>query len=363
MITIGFSTRKIDPLFIEILRTSCGIPNVEILPIENNGLYSLTEVYNKLLSDSKNDIIVLCHDDIYFDTNNWGTKILNHFKRNQDYGILGVAGSTQLPQSAKWWEDFSKIKGIVNHENQGKKWESKYSTSLGNQLDEVLLVDGLFIVIHKERIKTNFDENVKGFHFYDVDFTFRNFLEGVKIGVLYDIRITHKSIGQTNEQWELNRQVFSERFKETLPKKITTKIKGNTNFKVMVSETEFTKSKSIIDLLLKNKFQVSFYGNHKLTGEIKKLKNKIKFYDLSSPYCYKIGDGKWGFNTPKGYVPSEVNKKYKIKEFDFDIIHNIDPSMTDTLKDLYPNSTIITEDKTFESIDDVINEYNKILNG
>ena len=126
-------------------------------------------------------------------------------------------------------------------------------------------------------LKMKADENVKGFHFYDVDFTFRNFLEGVKIGVLYDIRITHKSIGQTNEQWELNRQVFSERFKETLPKKITTKIKGNTNFKVMVSETEFTKSKSIIDLLLKNKFQVSFYGNHKLTGEIKKLKNKIKF--------------------------------------------------------------------------------------
>lgn len=363
MITIGFSTRKVDELFVELLRTSCGIPNVEILPIENNGEYSLTEVYNKLLKESKNEILVLCHDDIYFDTNNWGVKILNHFKRNQDFGILGVAGSTQLPKSAKWWEDFSKMKGIVNHENQGKKWESKYSTSLGNQLDEVLLVDGVFIVLHKERIKTNFDENIQGFHFYDVDFTFRNFLEGVKIGVFYDVRITHKSIGQTNDQWELNRQIFAEKFKETLPKKTTTKIKGNNNFKVMVSETDFTNSKSLIELLLKNKFQVSFYGNHKVTGDIKKLKNKIKFYDLTNPYCYKIGDGKWGFNTPKGYVASEINKKYKIKEFDFNIIHNLDPTMTETLRDLYPNATILTENKTFETIDDVINEYNKILNG
>ena len=71
-----------------------------------------------------------------------------------------------------------------------------------------------------ERIKKKFNEEVKGFHFYDLDFSFSNFLEGVKVGVMYDIRITHKSIGQTNDQWEINRQKFAERFKDTLPKKV-----------------------------------------------------------------------------------------------------------------------------------------------
>ena len=185
MITVGFSTRKINDEFVSMLKKTSGVSKIEILPIENNGEFSLSQVYNDLIDKSQNDIVVLCHDDIYFDSKNWGSKILNYFKRNPDYGILGVAGSTSLPKSGKWWEDFSKLKGIVNHESGGKKWESKYSTSLGNQLDDVLLVDGLFIVINKKNIQHKFNEEVQGFHFYDVDFSFRNFLSGVKIGVMY----------------------------------------------------------------------------------------------------------------------------------------------------------------------------------
>ena len=99
--------------------------------------------------------------------------------------------------------------GIVNHEHEGKKWESKYSNDLGNKIHQTVLIDGLFMVINKNRIKENFDTDVKGFHLYDVDFCFRNYIKDVKIGVLFNIRVTHKSIGQTNEQWELNRQEFS----------------------------------------------------------------------------------------------------------------------------------------------------------
>ena len=220
MITIGFSTRKIDDSFVELLKKTCGVPNPQIIPIENEGKYSLPEAYNMILEQATNDVVVLCHDDIYFDSKNWGSKILNHFKRNSDYGILGLAGSTQLPSSSKWWEDFSKMKGIVNHEHGGKKWESKYSASLGNQIDDVVLVDGLFIVLNTKNVKQKFNEEIKGFHFYDVDFSFRNFIEDVKIGVIYDVRVTHKSIGETNEQWEQNRIVFAEKHKEILPVKI-----------------------------------------------------------------------------------------------------------------------------------------------
>jgi hypothetical protein len=158
MITIGFSTRKVDNNFVELLRKTSGIPKCEIIPIENNGEFSLTELYNKILDQSSNDIVILCHDDIYFDTKNWGQKILNHFKRNSDYGILGLAGTTIMPKSGRWWDDPSKMKGIVNHEHGGKKWESKYSPSKGNELDDVVLVDGLFIVVNKKNIKEIFNE-------------------------------------------------------------------------------------------------------------------------------------------------------------------------------------------------------------
>lgn len=222
MITIGYSTKKINPEFKDYIEKSCGVHKVEVIPFENPGTYSLSEVYNILLEKSSNDIVILCHDDIYFEKKNWGSKILKHFKRNPEYGIIGAAGSKYLPKSGMWWEINTEMFGIVNHEHQGKKWTSKYSESKGSNLDDTVIVDGLFIAINKKNIKKTFNEEVKGFHFYDVDFSFRNYLEGVKIGVFYDVRITHLSIGQTNEQWEKNRVEFSERYKDNLPVLIPT---------------------------------------------------------------------------------------------------------------------------------------------
>ena len=217
MITIGYSTKKIDPNFRDYIEKSCGLHNVEVIPFENPGTHSLTEAYNILLEKASNDIVVLCHDDIYFEKNNWGNKILKHFKRNPDYGILGVAGSKYMPRTGMWWEVQTEMIGIVNHEHEGKKWTSKYSEDIGNKINDTIIVDGLFMVVNKPNIKKNFNTEVKGFHFYDVDFCFRNFLENVKIGVFFDVRITHKSIGMTNEQWEKNRQQFAETYKENLP--------------------------------------------------------------------------------------------------------------------------------------------------
>ena len=223
MLTIGYSTKKVDPEFREYIEKSCGLKGVEVIPFENPGTHSLTEAYNIILEKSTNDIVVLCHDDIYFEKGNWGNKVLKHFKRNSEYGIIGAAGSKYMPKSGMWWEIPTEMYGVVNHEHEGKKWTSKYSEPKGNKLDDTVLVDGLFMVVNKLKLKTNFNEEVKGFHFYEVDFCFRNFLEDVKIGVFYDIRITHKSIGMTNEQWELNRQQFVNTYQDKLPQLIPTK--------------------------------------------------------------------------------------------------------------------------------------------
>jgi len=254
MITIGFSTRRIDDAFIDHIKKTCGPKNIEVIPIENNGEYSLSEAHNKVIQKSSYDTVILCHDDIYFDKKGWGNKILKHFNKNEEFGILGVAGSTELPSSAKWWENPNKMKGIVNHEHNGKKWESKYSNSLGNKIEEVVLVDGLFIAINKKRIVSNFDTTISGFHFYDVAFCVNNFISNkTKIGVIYDVRITHKSIGQTNEQWENNRLKFSENNSSILPLKI--KLSFESKLNVLISclfFKDFTGSEMYVFELAKN---------------------------------------------------------------------------------------------------------------
>ena len=370
MITIGFSTRKIDSSFVELLKKSCGVSNPQIIPIENEGKYSLPEAYNMILEQATNDIVVLCHDDIYFDSKNWGSKILKHFKRSPEYGILGLAGSTQLPESAKWWEDFSKMKGIVNHEHEGKKWESKYSASLGNQIDDVVLVDGLFVVLNKKNIKQTFNEEIKGFHFYDVDFSFRNFIEDVKIGVMYDVRVTHKSIGQTNDQWEQNRIKFAEKHKDNLPVKIKRNLTLESPIKVLLSSLffkTFTGSEMYVYELARGlkslNCDVTVLSD--IEGPLSKIANQqgIKTLPFSNPPGYKFGDGKWGFNTPEGVIASQPNMMYKMSDVNFDIAHVQHNPISKQICEMYPNipkiSTIHSEVIELENpyIDDSIKKY------
>ena len=250
MITIGFSTRKIDESFLQHIKKSSGIKDVEIIPIENNGIYSLTQAYNMIIERSSNDIVVLCHDDIFFDTNDWGVKLLNHFNTTE-YGILGVAGTTHLSNSGRWWENMNNMVGIVNHQSNGKKWKSQYCYDFKSEIIETVLLDGVFLSINKKLIKNIFDEDIKGFHFYDVDFTFSNHINNVKVGVFFDIRITHFSVGQTNNEWELNRIQFVNKHNEFLPYNIKPKI----FYKEITSKLKSTPKVSIV-ILTKNNFEL-----------------------------------------------------------------------------------------------------------
>jgi len=340
MITIAYSTRESKPEFTEYLKKSSGFKKLEVIEKVNNGEKSLAQVYNEVLSESKTDIVVFCHDDIYFDTNSWYNKLLKHFEKS-DFGILGMAGTTQMPSSGMWWEDRRKMVGIVNHESDGKKWESKYSESLGNSIIETVVVDGLFIAIDKRKIKKNFNENFKGFHFYDIPFCFENHIEGVKVGVITNIRITHRSIGQTNEQWEENRKLFESKYAKNLPVKLS--YDSQRRIKVLISSLffrTFTGSELYIFELAKNLIKqncdvtvMSQIGGP-LTDMAKRL--GIKCISFEEAPGFKLGDGKWGFNTPEGFKVSTENVMYRVSEVNFDIIHMQHKPVAERMIQFYP---------------------------
>jgi glycosyltransferase involved in cell wall biosynthesis len=220
MISIVYSTRKDKPEFKEHIEKTCGTRNIEIIQIENDGIMSLTQAYNKGIKEAKNDIIIFCHDDIIFDTKNWGNKLIKLFNKNPEYGILGIAGTTDLIDG-RWWTIKESMNGVVSHKHEGKKWTNYYSKDQGNKVTEMVVLDGLFFAVDRTKIKHNFDEDFHGFHFYDISFCFPNYLDGVKIGLTTQIRVTHLSIGQTNQQWEGHKIKFEEKYKDKLPVRLT----------------------------------------------------------------------------------------------------------------------------------------------
>ena len=215
-LSVVISTVKTENVDLKHLMEKFSHPKTEFLIYENDNQYSLSEIYNKGLSESKNDIVIFMHDDIIIETPSITKKIIKLFENNPEHGIIGLAGTDTLV-SGMWWEKRDKMYGQVKHQHDGKTWKNTYSNSFGDNLKEVVCVDGLFFAVHKKRLKEKFDEEFKGFHFYDIPFCVENFKQGVKIGVTTKIMVIHKSIGMIDKKWEKNKLFFEAKFGGKLP--------------------------------------------------------------------------------------------------------------------------------------------------
>jgi hypothetical protein len=89
---------------------------------------------------------------------------------------------------------------------------------LEKDLQEVVIVDGLFIALDKRKISSNFDRSLDGFDMYDVALCLQNYFDGkYKIGVTTNIRIAHNSIGELKPSWYKNREIVNNRWGDKFP--------------------------------------------------------------------------------------------------------------------------------------------------
>jgi hypothetical protein len=220
-ISVVISTRKIDDNYLKHVEKMFSHPKTQILVYENDGVSSLPEIYNEGLNEATNDIIVFMHDDLILETKNITPKIIKLFETNPEYGVIGLAGTDNL-LSGMWWQDRTSMYGVVGHEHEGKRHVNHYSKeSFSEKLKEVVVVDGLFMMVHRGRIKHKFNEQFEGFHFYDLPICIENHLDGVKVGVTTKIMVTHKSIGMVNKKWEKNKFLFEALYEKNFPLKVS----------------------------------------------------------------------------------------------------------------------------------------------
>lgn len=257
MISIVYSTHKdneYNKKFKEHLLKSVGLKNTQILEFQNNDEFSLSEIYNKGISESIYNIVVCLHHDVKLETD-WGKKLVREFDNNPDYGIIGKAGSCYFPESGVYWEKMQQtMVGQVHHQPEGQnKWLNRYSAKLPF-LIPVVTLDGLFISFDKTKIKHQFDESYGKFHFYDHGFCVPNFLDRVKIGVTSSFEITHQSIGKPNEEFFKTKDLFIKKYKEKLP----LEIKPQNLYVTNINEKPLKNEKVAIVILTKGKLDLLF---------------------------------------------------------------------------------------------------------
>lgn len=359
MISFVCSSQNPEESFKEHVIKTCGLPinKIEFLFYENNNKYSLTEVYNMGMKKAKYDTIVFLHHDMEIETSNFGSKILKHFEKNPEFGILGLAGTRNFIDPM-WWK--KSMMGIVNHQSNGKKWESKYSDNQGDYIAEVVVLDGVMLIVRRDRIKKDFDEKFQNFDFYDVSFCFANYLEGVKIGVITNIRITHFSVGAgvNNQNWKNNRDLFETIYKDKLPVNIKRIFRKGEKLKVLIGCLNFNSYDDselcVLELakrLVKQGCDVTVCSNIGKPLETLAKQHGIKTMFITEPPGYKLGDGKWLLKTENGDIPSQENTLYRIADIKFDVMHLSHKPVAEHLLRLYPNVPAIYS----------INDINNVL--
>ena len=223
-ITVVVSSRKSDEEsneFIESIKNTVGCKTNVVFVVNDNSM-SLSRLYYNMLGNEQieSDIIVFCHDDIEFLKKGWGEEVIRLFNKNKKYGIIGVAGSAEFDEKGAWW-NYKRRYGQVLHKSNGKSWLTAFSPLLDKDLEEVCVIDGLFMAVKRSRIRKNFDPELPGFDFYDIDFCLSNFLDGrTKIGVTTNIRLAHRSIGELSQNWYNNRETINKKYGSRYPIKV-----------------------------------------------------------------------------------------------------------------------------------------------
>ena len=204
--------------FVKHIKETCGC-DTHVYMIHNPNGISISKVYADMMesSDIEANIIVFIHDDIEFLRNGWGKEVLRLFNEHEDYGIIGVAGSAQFDERGAWW-NYEKKFGQVLHRAEGKSWLTAFSSLLDKDLQEVVVIDGLFMAVHRKRISDNFSREIEFFDFYDIYFCLSNyFSKKTKIGVTTNIRLAHNSVGKLKDSWYKNRDIVNKKFGNKFP--------------------------------------------------------------------------------------------------------------------------------------------------
>ncbi|MDH1881988.1 glycosyltransferase [Empedobacter sp. GD03797] len=177
----------------------------EIIQQWNPGTMGICEAYNRGAEKAQYENLLFIHEDVIFETKNWGN-ILTDYLKMDHIGCIGLAGANYIPNTpTPWWVIEGYANSHLSHYN--KKTNKRYDYTFSrdkNRLLKTKLLDGVFIACRKNVWKKiKFNEDLKGFHGYDINFSIK-VTENYQNYITNKISIVHFSHGNLTKEWLQN---------------------------------------------------------------------------------------------------------------------------------------------------------------
>jgi hypothetical protein len=184
----------------------------------------ICQVYNLCAQKANFSYLCFIHEDIIMPTPNWGINMLAFSEKTPNCGAISFAGGTIARRNfMSWWCGAKGRYRYYGLDSAGKTdnmadLSYKYNNPDNEEFAKVVTLDGLFLFVKREVWEKNpFDEkHIKGFHFYDVDFSF-GIAQSRQNYVCLIADIYHFAGGNKDKAFYEGARIFQKKWKCKLP--------------------------------------------------------------------------------------------------------------------------------------------------
>ena len=238
MISIIISSANPDLLknVTQNIKNTVGVP-YEIVSFDNSkGESGLCKLYNEGIRKAKFEYLCFMHEDVDIKTFDWGKIVIDHFNKDSQLGLVGLAGSKYKSTIPLGWDSLHLSSNYINiiqeFKNKEKHSTHEYYNPENKSLIEVVCIDGVWFCSPKNIAKEFlFDEKgLPGFHGYDIDFSLA-VGQKYKVAVTSKVLLTHFSEGQYSLDWFKDIYYIHKKWRNLLPLNLNG-IKGKELLKV-----------------------------------------------------------------------------------------------------------------------------------
>jgi len=157
-------------------------------------------------------MLVFSHDDIEILSPDFGERLAGHLGRHD---IVGVAGTTRLIGGGWYFAGDPFVHMLVITPNRDTGQLVMHVAGGGPLVvPGIQAFDGLFFATRASVARSlRFDaETFDHFHLYDLDFSYRAWIAGLRLAVCRDLVLIHHSHGNYDDRWNEYRARFERKF-------------------------------------------------------------------------------------------------------------------------------------------------------
>ena len=153
--------------------------------------------------------MILCHDDLEVATPDLAGALARAFAKAD---VVGVVGADRVSGPAVLWAGHPHLHGQVAYP-RGAQFEAAPLSLRRGVVPGMQALDGVFIALGPGARPHRYDDRTfDGFHFYDLDFSYRAHLAGLRLAITTDVMLVHDSEGRFGEEWNAYAQRFLAKF-------------------------------------------------------------------------------------------------------------------------------------------------------